>query len=66
MIVRFLLQVLLRGLATRNDRLQGNQPVVFDEWDEVHVIVTLDDEDPLTTISLLDSGVQLQGLRRRS
>ena len=53
MIVRFLLQILLRGLPTRNDRLQDNQLVVFDEWHEVHVVVTLDDEDPLTAVSLL-------------
>jgi hypothetical protein len=48
MIVRLSLQVLLRSLATRNDRLQHNHLVVFDEWHQVHVIVTLDDEDPLT------------------
>lgn len=28
-----------------NGRLQGNQLVVFDEWDKIHVIVTLDDEN---------------------
>jgi hypothetical protein len=53
MIVRLFLQVLLRGFATRNDRLQRNHLVVFDEWHQVHVIVTLDDEDSLTAISLL-------------
>jgi hypothetical protein len=46
MIVGLFPQVLLRGLTTRNDRLQGNQLVIFDEWDEVDVIVALDDEDP--------------------
>jgi hypothetical protein len=59
MIVRLFLQVLLRGLATRNDRFQGNNLVVFDEWHKVHLLVALDDEDPLTAISLLvGSGVQ--------
>jgi hypothetical protein len=53
MIVRLFLQVLLRGFATRDDRLQGNQLVVFHEWHEVHIIVTLDDEDPLIAIPLL-------------
>jgi hypothetical protein len=53
MIVRLPVQVLLRGLATWNDRLQRDQPIVFDEWHEVHVIVPLDDEDPLTAVSLL-------------
>ena len=38
MIVRLFLQVLLCGFATRDDRLQGNQLVVFDEWHEVHVV----------------------------
>jgi hypothetical protein len=53
MLVRLPLQVRLRGLATWNDRLQRDQPIVFDEWHEVHVIVTLNDEDPLTAVSLL-------------
>jgi len=53
MIVRFLLQILLRGLPTRNDRLQDNQLVVFDEGHEVDIVVTLDDEDPLAAVSLL-------------
>src|SRR6266576_506596 len=53
MIVRFLLQIPLRGLPTRNDRLQDNQPVVFDERHEVDIVVTLDDEDPLAAVSLL-------------
>jgi hypothetical protein len=53
MIVWLSLQVPLRGFATRNDRLQGNQLVVFHEWHEVHVVVTLDDEDPLAAIPLL-------------
>jgi hypothetical protein len=52
MIVRFLLQVLPRGFPTRNNRLQCNQPVIFDEGHEVDIIVTLDDEDPLTAVSL--------------
>ena len=53
MIVRLLLQVPPRGLSARNDCLQGNRFVVFDEGHEVQVIVTLDDEDPLSAISLL-------------
>ena len=53
MIVRFLLQVLPCGFPTRNNRLQGNQPIVFDEAHEVDIVVTLDDEDPLTAVSLL-------------
>src|ERR1700704_1431891 len=53
MIVRLPVQVLLRGLATWNDRLQRDQLIVFDEWHEVYVIVTLNDEDPLTAVSLL-------------
>jgi hypothetical protein len=40
MIVWIPVQVLLRGLATWNDRLQCDQPIVFDEWHEVYVIVT--------------------------
>jgi hypothetical protein len=40
MIVRLSLQVLLRGPAPWNDRLHRDQPIVFDEWHEVHVIVS--------------------------
>jgi hypothetical protein len=52
MSVWFLLQALLRRLPARNDRLQGNQPIVFDEGHEVDTVVTLDDEDPLTAVTL--------------
>jgi hypothetical protein len=46
-------QVLLCRLPTGNDRLQDDQLVVFDEGNEVHVVVTLYDEDPLTAVSFL-------------
>jgi hypothetical protein len=53
MVVDLFRQVLLRGFTTRTDRLQCNQLVVLHEWHEGHVIVTPDDEDPLTAVSLL-------------
>ena len=59
-IVRLFLSVLLRRLATQNDRLQRTQLVVFDERHEVDVIVTPDDEDPLSARA---SWIRLGGVR---
>jgi hypothetical protein len=44
--------VLLRRLAARNDRLQEDRLLVFDERHEVDVILALNDEDALANVAV--------------
>lgn len=52
MIVRLLTQVLLRGLATGNDRLQEDRLLILHERHQVDVGVAPHHEDPLLGVSL--------------
>jgi hypothetical protein len=47
MIVGLLIEVLLRGLPTRDDRLQKDRVLVLHERHQEHVVVASDDEDAL-------------------
>src|SRR2546425_6975041 len=51
MVVGLLTQVLLRGLPTRNDRLEEDRVLVVDERPQVHVVLALDDEDALAAVT---------------
>src|SRR5437868_2874838 len=51
-MVGLLTEVLLRGLPTRNDRLQEDRLLVLDERHQVHVVVALNHEDALTTVTV--------------
>src|ERR1043166_4696457 len=53
MVFRLLAQVLLGGLSAGNDCFQEYRCLVLDERDEVHVIVTSNDKDALTLVSVL-------------
>src|SRR5207245_9614921 len=51
-MVGLLTEVLLRGLPTRNDRLQEDRMLVLDERHEVRVVLVSDDEDALARVAL--------------
>src|SRR5258708_544349 len=51
-IVGLLTEVLLRGLPTRNNRLQKDRVLVFNERHQAHVIVASDEEDALAAVTL--------------
>src|SRR4051794_41047345 len=51
-MVGFFTDIVLRGLPTRDDRLQEDRMLVLDERHQVHVILTLDDEDTLARVTL--------------
>ena len=51
-IVGLLTEVLLRGLPTRDDRLQEDRVLVLDERHQVHVVLALDDEDALASVTV--------------
>ena len=52
MVVRLLREVLLRGLPTRNDRLQEDRVLVLDERHQIDVILSADDENALAAVTL--------------
>src|SRR5713101_1683435 len=47
-----LTEVLLRGLPTRDDRLQENRVLIFDERHQIHVVLSSDDENALAAVTL--------------
>jgi hypothetical protein len=51
-MVELLTEVLLRGLPTRDDRVQEDRVLVLDERHEVHVLVPQDDEDSLAGVTV--------------
>jgi hypothetical protein len=51
-MVGLLTEVLLRGLPTRDDPLQEDRVLVFDERHQVHVVLAPDDEDALAGITV--------------
>jgi hypothetical protein len=52
MVVGLLTEILLRGLPTRDDRLQEDRVLILDERHEVHAVVALDHEDALAGVTL--------------
>jgi hypothetical protein len=53
MVFRLLAQVLLGCFSAGNDRFQEYGCVSFDERDEVHLVMTPNDEDALAAVPLL-------------
>src|SRR5436309_15872982 len=47
-----LTEVLLRGLPTRDDRLQEDRVLILDERHQIHVVLSSDDEDALARVTL--------------
>jgi hypothetical protein len=47
-----LTKVLLRGLPTRDDRLQEDRVLILDEGHQIHVVLASDDENALTAVTL--------------
>jgi hypothetical protein len=47
-----LTDVLRRGLPTRNDRLHEDRVLIFDERNQIDVVLASDHEDALATITL--------------
>ena len=43
---------MLRGLPTRDDRLQEDRPLILDERHQIHVVLASDDEDALAAVTL--------------
>ena len=50
--VGLLTQVLLRSLPARDNRLQEDRVLVFDERHEVHVLLATDHEDALAGVTV--------------
>src|SRR5260221_8638175 len=51
-MVGLLTEVLLRGLPARDNRLQEHRVLVLDEGHQVHVVLPLDDEDALASVTV--------------
>ena len=47
-----LTEVLLRGLPTRDDRLQEDRVLILDERHQIHVVLSSDDENALAAVTL--------------
>jgi hypothetical protein len=47
-----LTEVLLRGLPTRDDRLQKDRVLILDERHQIHVVLSSDDENALAAVTL--------------
>jgi hypothetical protein len=47
-----LTEVLLRGLPTRDDRLQEDRVLILDERHQIHVVLASNDEDALAAVTL--------------
>jgi Rad3-related DNA helicase len=47
-----LTEVLLRGLPTRNDRLQEDRVLIFDERHQIYIVLTSENENALAAITL--------------
>src|SRR5688500_17034259 len=47
-----LTEVLLRGLSTRDDRLQEDRALILDERHQIHVVLSSDDEYALAAVTL--------------
>jgi hypothetical protein len=52
MVVGLLTEVLLRGLPTRDDRLQEDRVLVLDERHQVHILLASDDENTLPGVTV--------------
>ena len=51
-MVGLLTEVILRRLPTRDDRLQEDRLLIFDERHQIRVVLTPDDEDALAAVTL--------------
>src|SRR4030095_2037995 len=47
-----LTEVLLRGLPTRDDRLQEDRVLILDERHQIHVVLSSDDANALAAVTL--------------
>src|SRR5882672_7753277 len=47
-----LTEVLLRGLPTRDDRLEEDRVLILDERHQIHVVLSSDDENALAAVTL--------------